>query len=174
MLRSTASQILGERADIEIAKAVEKTVASYKGVKGAYDLILHNYGPDTYIGSIHVEVPDTTTAIEIDEMTRELMKEVYQKHQVILAAVGIYTLNTKDKDVIEIRNKVSSIVHSYKSVIQMHGFYLNKKDNVINFDIIIDFSEKERDDVYKEIYNRVREEYPEYKLNITMDIDVTT
>ena len=174
MLRSTASQILGERADIEVAKAVEKTVASYEGVKGAYDLILHNYGPDTYIGSIHVEVPDTTTAIEIDEMTRELMKEVYEKHQVILAAVGIYTLNTKDKDVIEIRNRISSIVHSYKSVIQMHGFYLNKKDNVINFDIIIDFSEKERENIYKEIYNRVREEYPDYKLNITMDIDVTT
>lgn len=173
MLRATASQILGERADIELAKAVEKTVASYDGVKGAYDLILHNYGPDTYIGSIHVEVPDTTTAVEIDDMTRNLMKEVYQKHQVILVAVGIYTLNTKDKDVIEVRNKVSSIVHSYNSVIQMHGFYLNKKDNIINFDIIIDFSDKDRDEVYKQIYNRVREEYPEYGLNITMDIDVT-
>lgn len=174
MLRSTASQILGERADSEISKAVEKTVASYEGVKGAYDLLLHNYGPDTYIGSIHVEVPDTTTAIEIDEMTRKLMKEVYTKHNVILAAVGIYTLNTKDKEVIEIRNKISSIVHSYKSVIQMHGFYLNKKDKIINFDIIIDFADTNRDNTYKEIYNKVKKEYPEYELNVTMDIDVNS
>lgn len=173
MLRSTSSQILGERADSEISKAVEKTVASYNGVKGAYDLILHNYGPDTYIGSIHMEVPDTTTAIEIDEMTRNLMKEVYQKHKVILAAIGIYTLNTKDEEVIEVRKKISSIVYSYKSVIQMHGFYLNKKDKTINFDIIIDFADQDRDNIYKEIYNKVREEYPEYGLNITMDIDVT-
>lgn len=173
MLRSTASQILGERADAEIAKAVERTVASYKQVKGAYDLILHNYGPDTYIGSIHVEVPDTMTAIEIDEMTRYLMKEVYEKHRVILAAVGIYTVNTKDKEIIEMRNRISSIVHSYKSVLQMHGFYLNKKDNVINFDIIIDFSDKDRNDIYKDICNKVKEEYPDYTINITLDIDVT-
>ena len=172
MLKTTVSHILGRRAESEIAKAVEKTVYECEGVKGAYDLLLHNYGPDTYIGSVHIEVPDTTTAIEIDELTRKIMKTVYQKHHVILAAIGIYALNTKDKDVIEIRNKISSIVHSYESVLQMHGFYLNKNEKIINFDIIIDFSNENREDVYKEIYNKIKELYPEYELNITMDIDI--
>ncbi|MBP3802127.1 MAG: cation transporter [Clostridia bacterium] len=172
MLKTTVSHILGRKAESEIAKAVEKTVAEYECVKGAYDLILHNYGPDTYIGSIHVEVPDTMTAIEIDEMTRKIMKKVYEEHHVILAAVGIYALNTKDKEVIEARNKISRIVHSYKTVIQMHGFYLNKTEKIINFDIIIDFVDEDREKTYKQIYDKVQKEYPEYSLNITMDIDI--
>ena len=174
MLRSTSSQILGERPDPEILKAVEKTVASYEGVNGAYDLMLHNYGPDTYIGSIHIEVPDTMTAIEIDEITRKLMKEVYSKHKVILATIGIYALNTKDKEIIEIKDKILSIVHTYETVIQTHGFYLNKTEKTINLDIIIDFSDTNRDNTYMEIYNKIKEEYPEYELNITMDIDVNS
>ena len=172
MLKVTVSQILGEGGDIAIYKAVQKTVRECEEVNGAYDLILHNYGPDTYIGSVHIEVPDTMTAIEIDEITRKIMKKVYKQHNVILAAIGIYALNTKDKNVIEIRNRISSIVHSDKSVIQMHGFYLNEKEKIINFDIIIDFSNKNREEVYKDIYNKIKEIYPEYELNITMDIDV--
>lgn len=172
MLKVTVSQILGERGEKEIYKAVEKTVMECEEINGAYDLILHNYGPDTYIGSVHIEVPDTMTAIEIDEITRKIMKKVYQKHNVILAAIGIYALNTKDKNVIDMRNKISNIVYSYKTVIQMHGFYLNEKEKIINFDIIIDFTDKNRDDVYKDIYNKIKEIYPEYELNITMDIDV--
>ena len=174
MLRSTSSQILGERPDIELVKAVEKTVVSYDGVNGAYDLMLHNYGPDTYIGSIHIEVPDTMTAIEIDEITRKLMKEVYSKHKVILATIGIYALNTKDKEIIEIKDKILSIVHTYETVIQTHGFYLNKAEKTINLDIIIDFSDTNRDNTYMEIYNKIKEEYPEYELNITMDIDINS
>ena len=171
MIKSSISQILGERAQPNITKELKRTVMSYPNVSGAYDLILNDYGPDTYMGSIHIEIPDTITAAEIDEMTRNIMKEVYEKHNVILAAIGIYSLNTKDEEVVKIRSEISNIVHSYKSVIQMHGFYLNKKDRTINFDIIIDFSEKDRESIYKKIYDEVQDKFPGYKLSITMDID---
>ena len=59
MLRETLSKILGERADADLAREIKETVTSYPQVSGAYDLVLHNYGPDSYNGSIHIEVPDT-------------------------------------------------------------------------------------------------------------------
>lgn len=173
MLKTAISQILGERVEKEIAVEVKKTVNSFSNVHGAYDLILDNYGPDTYMGSIHIEVPDIMTAAEIDELTREISKEVYFKHGVIMTAVGIYSLNTKDDEVVEIRTDISNIVHSHKSVLQMHGFYLNKKEKAISFDIILDFADNDRQKTYNEILSEVQAKYPEYKVTITMDIDVS-
>ena len=173
MIKSTISQIIGERVENEISTSIKKTVSSFDKVYGAYDLILNNYGPSTYLGSIHIEVADTTNAAEIDELTRKIMDEVYSKHGVILTAIGIYSMNTKDEEIKKIREDISKIVHSYKSVLQMHGFYVNKKEKSISFDIIIDFSDKNKEQVYKEIYEKVNTKYPEYSIKITMDFDVS-
>lgn len=173
MLKSSISQIVGERVHKDISTAVKRTVASHEGVKGAYDLVLDNYGPDIYMGSIHIEVSESMTAAKIDHLTREISKDVYDKHGVLLAAVGIYSLNTKDQESVEVRDNVSKIVHSHQSVLQMHGFYLNKKDSSINFDIILDFADKDRVKTYQDIYDEVQNAYPQYKVYITMDIDVS-
>jgi cation diffusion facilitator family transporter len=173
MLKVTISQILGERVQSELSNAIKETVSSFEGVHGAYDLILNDYGPDTYMGSIHIEVEDTVTASEIDELTRKITKEVYDKHSVILTAIGIYSINTKDEELIKMRKNVSNIVHTFKSVLQMHGFYVNTDEKYISFDIIIDFEDKERENTYKEIHDKIKAEYPEYKVIITLDMDMS-
>ena len=161
MLKSTISQILGERVDKTITNPVKQTVTSFDGVYGAYDLILNNYGPDMYMGSIHIEVADKMTASQIDELTRKIMQEVYEKHGVILTAVGIYCLNSEDKEAIEIREQISNLVHSYKSVLQMHGFYLNRSEKQISFDIILDFEDKNKQSTYKQINCQ---KHPKFKM----------
>ena len=173
MLKSTLSQILGRRINRDLAIAIKNTVNSFDNVYGAFDLVLNDYGPDIYLGSIHIEVPDTMTACEIDDLTRKISKDVYKKHSVIMTAIGIYSINTQNEEIIEIREKISKIVHSYETVIQMHGFYINESDKTISFDIIIDFSDKEREKTFKNIYNKVKKEYPDYKLNITLDFDIS-
>ena len=45
MLKSTLSQILGERVDNEVSSSIKETVNSFDEVYGSYDLILNNYGP---------------------------------------------------------------------------------------------------------------------------------
>ena len=73
MLRDTISQILGERNDVELASGIKKTVMSFPDVQGAYDLVLNNYGPDSWNGSVHIEVPDTYSAAQLDQLLREIM-----------------------------------------------------------------------------------------------------
>ncbi|MBR1540089.1 MAG: cation transporter [Clostridia bacterium] len=173
MLKSTLSQILGERVDRDLALAIKNTVTANENVYGAFDLVLNDYGPDIYLGSIHIEVPDTMTAAEIDELTRKISKEVYEKHSVIMAAIGIYSINTQNKKIIKIREKISKIVHSHGTVIQMHGFYINEKDKSINFDVIIDFADKQRDETFQKIHDEIQKEFPDYNLNITLDYDIS-
>ena len=110
MLRDTISQILGERNDAELAKAIRQTVTSFPEVYGAYDLVLNNYGPDAWNGSIHIEVPDTCSANELDLLIRSIQTAVYAKHHVmehhvILTAIGVYSMNTQDEEVIEKQKK---------------------------------------------------------------------
>ena len=171
MLKDTISKILGERNDLELTKKIKQTVVSFPEVQGAYDLVLHNYGPDAWNGSIHIEVPDTCTANELDQLIRSIQMEVYQKHQVILTAIGVYSVNTKDAETIEVREKVREIVFAHPYVTQMHGFYLLKEEKSMRFDIVVSFDAKDRKAVYTDVINDVQKAYPDYTLQVAMDTD---
>ena len=171
MLRDTISQILGEKNDPELAGSIKQTVISFPEVRGAYDLVLNNYGPDTWNGSIHIEVPDTCSADELDQLIRSIQTAVYRQHQVILTAIGVYSVNTKDEEIMEARRKVQEIVFSHPHVKQMHGFYLTKDQKAMRFDIVISFDAKDRRAVYEEAVADVQKAFPDYTLRVAMDTD---
>jgi divalent metal cation (Fe/Co/Zn/Cd) transporter len=154
-----------------MALAIKATVTSYPEISGAYDLVLHNYGPDTYNGSIHIEVPDTLSADELDKLIRKVTLDVARKHNVILTAIGVYSINTKDPEAIAVRENVRRIVKTNPYVIQMHGFYLDKVEKSIRFDIVVSFDARDRRQVYQEICEKVQQEYPDYTLQVAMDTD---
>ena len=171
MLRETLSRILGERTDAEKARDIKATVTSYPEISGVYDLVLHNYGPDSYNGSIHIEVPDTLSADALDKLIRKVTLDVFQKHNVILTAIGVYSINTKDPEAIAARENVRKIVMSNPYILQMHGFYLDKTEKTIRFDVVVSFDASDRRQVYQEICDKVQQEYPDYTLQVAMDTD---
>ena len=171
MLRDTLSKILGERADADLARDIRKTITGYPEVSGAYDLIMHNYGPDSYNGSVHIEVPDTLTADELDQLIRKITMDVYAKHGVILTAIGVYSINTRDPQAIEARERVRGIAMENEHVIQMHGFHIDTAEKTIRFDIIVSFDAEDRSAVYKKVCSEVQQAYPDYALQVTLDTD---
>lgn len=173
MLRSTISQILGERADSSLSKNIKKTVASFDEVNGAYDLLLDNYGPDKIIGSIHIEVPDYLTACQIDALTRRIQNRVYQEFGVILATVGVYAYNTQDPQAIAMREHVREIVMRHEHVIQMHGFYVDEEKKVMRLDVIVDFTDPDAEAKYKHIQEDIQNEYPQYQVHVTLDYNLS-
>lgn len=171
MLKETISQLLGERNDIELDKEIKKTVTGFEGVKGAYDLVLNNYGPNSHNGSIHVEVPDTYSAVDIDILLRNIQAKVYEKHGVILTAIGIYSYNTSDEESMELRKMVTEIASKNKYVNGIHGFYYNKEEKTVRFDMIISFDAKDRKKEFEDISKEIVDALPEYKFYINMDTD---
>ena len=79
MMKDTLSEILGKRVDRQIMQDIKATICEEEEVFGAYDLILHDYGPDKYVASVHVEISDTLTARQIDVLARSIANRVYQK-----------------------------------------------------------------------------------------------
>lgn len=171
MFRETTSKILGERVESEISTAIKETICETEGVFGAYDLILTNYGPDRLIGSVHVEVPDYWTADKIDTMSREIAHKVFTKHHIALAAIGVYSRNTGDDEVKEIRSAVTRAVMSQEYVLQIHGFYCDVQAKIIRFDIVIDFAASDNQEVHRKVLDAVKELYPDYEVTVQLDSD---
>ena len=171
MLRETLSKILGERADASLARDIKKSILEYDDVRGVYDLVLNNYGPDTFNGSVHIEVADTMTADTIDQLIRHITTDIYYKHNVILTGIGIYSYNTTDKDAIDMRNNITKLISDNPYILQVHGFYADMENKSVRFDVIVSFDAKDRLAVFNEIKEQVEKAYPDYTFQIILDTD---
>lgn len=171
MLKDTLDDLLGKRLDRAFLDEIRETICETGNVSGAYDLMLHSYGPDRYIGSVCVEVPDTMTARQIDQLEREIAGRVLRRHGVLLTGIGIYASDTSNEEVIGMRARIEEIISSHEGVLQVHGFYADPEKKTASVDMIIDFSLKGRDALFEHISEDIRQAYPEYRFEITLDPD---
>ena len=99
------------------------------------------------------------------------MTEVLHKHNVLLTAIGVYSVNTKNEETAKIREDIKEKLLSIEYITQIHGFYLNKEKNNIRFDMVVSYDAPDRTEVYDKAVKTVKEMYPGYELNIAMDTD---
>jgi len=170
ILMDTLNNIIGERVDSKISVKLKKKILDYDEVLGAYDLLIHNYGPDKLIGSINIEVKDSMNARQIHILTRRITKEVYLEFGIIIT-VGIYASNSSDEKSAMLKDEILNIISEFKEIIQMHGFYVDYDKNVINFDIILDFRAEEPQKIKEKLHEKLVKEYSEYHFDIVLDMD---
>ncbi len=172
MMVETLNEIIGVRADKEKTDRIKELLLEEPEVRGAYDLIMYNYGPDKDFASVHLELPDTMTAKEIDKLTRKMERKVYKETGVVLAGVGLYSYNTGDNEASEIQKDVHERVMAHEWAIQVHGFYLDMEAKEMSFDVVMSFDIRPREGL-KIIYDEIKGAYPEYDIQIAPDVDVS-
>lgn len=172
MLSETLSDIIGQRADAEMSKTIKKLVAEEPEVRGAYDLILYNYGPDKNYGTLHMELPDTMTVEEVDVLTRKVQNKVFHETGVILTGIGVYSYNTSDDEAAQMRNHVQEKVLEHDWAIQMHGFYVDTVEKLIRFDVVLSF-DADRKEALDTLNAELKEMYPDYTPVIIPDVDTS-
>ena len=116
-------------------------------------------------------MPDTCSASDLDELIRSITMKVYSEHHVALTAIGVYSVNTKDEHIKAMRETIRKAVMEEEHVLQMHGFYVNEEKKTIRFDVVIGFDAPDRHAVHKAVIDKVQALFPEYTLQIAMDID---
>lgn len=173
LLREGYSQILGERVNSEMAKDIKNTINSFDNVMGAYDLVMHSYGPDRWLGSVHIEVPDVLHAADIDAMSRKIADKVFEKHGVILTGIGIYSYNTCGGEAVKIRKNIYHLIADDDHILQIHGFYLDQENKKISFDVVVDYDAPDRKAVWKNVCDKVQAAYPDYQIVVNMDSDTS-
>ena len=121
-----------------------------------------NFITDTNLLSAMVKDANITnedTVVEIGPGAGTLTKEIAKK------ANKVYSF--------EIDTQLESILKEYKYVKQIHGFFVDKKNKNIFFDIIIDFDCESPEEVKNNIINEIHSKYPEYEFNAILDADIT-
>ena len=171
MLKQMVSEILGKRVDKELVEAIKETVCSFDEVLGAYDLVLNDYGPDIYNGSVHIGVPADLNAEKLDELQRAIAEKVYLEHHIILTAIGVYSVRTDDEAHNEMRQKVTELVLALPNVLQIHGFFVSEEQKTIRFDVVVSFDEKDRRALVDKAEEAVKSLYPDYQVRIVLDND---
>ena len=172
MMMETLDQILGERAEKEITDKIIAIMKEETDVRGAYDLVLHNYGPDKHLGSVHIELPDHMTVREVDRLTRKLEAKVYRETGVIMTGVGLYSYNIGDSGAAKIQNDVQERVLAHDWALQLHGFYVDTETKEMTFDVVMSFDIRPREGL-KILYEEMCKAYPDYKIVIAPDVDVS-
>ena len=171
MLTDTLDDILGRRLDRDFLKEIRECAGQDPEILGVYDIILHNYGPDRYLGSLHVEVPDTMRAEDIDRLERRIAERVYREKGVAVTAVGIYARNTGNNAAARLRDDVLRRVMAHEGVLQMHGFRADMERKTVQMDLILDLSLPNRHAVYEEICRELKEAYPDFTIHTVLDVD---
>lgn len=172
MMIETLNDIIGKREDAETVKELKQIVREEEAVLGAYDVTLFNYGPNKNYGSVHIELPETMTVDEADRIIRRIQANVYQKTGVILTGVSVYSVNAKDSEAGRMREAIEKAVRSHEWALELHGFYADLKEKTVRFDVVLSF-DVDRKEALKTMYEEVGALYPDYRLLIVPDTDVS-
>ena len=172
MVMSPVNDLIGRRIDAKLTKSIKMDVAAIQGVNGAYDLLLHNYGPEKMVGSVHIEIPDTLSASEIYTITKNVQRKIREKYNIFLT-VGIYAINSKDKTALDMQEQIRTVIAKYKNIMQMHGLYIDRTLKIIQFDILVSFMEEDVITLRQEVITDINEIFTDYDIEINIDRDIT-
>lgn len=167
MLGSPVNQLLGKGVPRETFDMLHKEVMSYPQVHGVFDIILNYYGPNTIIGSLHINIDDNLSALEIHRLTRTITEDLLRKYHMIIT-VGIYVSYTHG-EYAEIQKNVMAAVEKMEHVDSTHAFFYEKENNLVTLDVVHDATIRNDIAFSTEIANDLKQQFPSLNFNIFVD-----
>lgn len=144
--KDTLEPLIGQRVPSELYQKITDMVESYEGIVGAHDLIVHNYGPNRSMATIHAEVPNDVSIEASHEIIDRIERDAKKKLNILLV-IHMDPIEMRDEEVLELRDKTSHIVHALDPELHFHDFRVlkeNEKKNLI-FDLVVPDSYTEKD-----------------------------
>ena len=168
MLVSPINELLGKKLSPELVRQIKHDVAEMEGVHGVFDIILHNYGPEVMIGSLHVGVDDSLNAHDIHGLTRRISTLMYQRYGIIMT-VGVYAIATGEGPGAELQSKVMQILAKHKELVQVHGFYYSEKERMLSVDVVPDITIHDDAALIHTLTDELRPLAPDMEIVVVVD-----
>ncbi|MEE0980316.1 MAG: cation diffusion facilitator family transporter [Acutalibacteraceae bacterium] len=138
IFKETLNSLIGEPPTKETVEKLEAKILSYEHVTGIHDLILHNYGPDKFFGSVHVEMPSDFDVLYshdiIDNIERDVMAEFG-----ILLSIHYDPVEVNNARVNELKIIAESAVKRISEELSIHDFRVVDGPSHTNliFDVVV-------------------------------------
>ena len=168
MLASPVNELLGTSISAELTNEIKKEVSNFEGVHGVFDLILHNYGPDVKIGSLHINVYDTMSAHEIHALTRKISTYMFDRHGIVMT-VGVYAVATGNNRRAELQSMVMQALAAHKEIVQVHGLLYSENDQMLSVDVVPDISVHDDAALVSQLTSEIQPMVPDMQVAIVVD-----
>ena len=170
--KDTLEPLIGERIPAELYQKITDIVESYDGIVGTHDLIVHNYGPNRSMATIHAEVPNDVN-IEVSHEIIDKIERDVKKDLNILLVIHMDPVEMRDEEVLSLREKTSRIVHALDPELNFHDFRVLKENEQRNliFDLVVpdSYSEKDANRVMHQLVSLLHEMDEHVECIITLD-----
>lgn len=170
--KDTLEPLIGQAPDPELANRLRKEVENYEGIVGTHDLIIHNYGPNRSMASIHAEVPRDVDIEVSHEIIDRIEREVSKKMGIFLV-IHMDPVEIRDERVLSVKETLQNVLEEIDSEIKFHDFRIVRGEKRINliFDVVVPFSynERKQKELEKQISQKMMERDARFCCVITVE-----
>lgn len=170
--KDTLSPLIGQSMDPEVEQSIVRLIREDPAVIDTHDLIIHSYGPESRMATIHIEVSSSMTLKDAHTVADRAEKKVLRELGIILV-VHVDPVDMEDKRVIRIRGQIARILKILDNRLSFHDLQVSfdEEENMISFDLVVPYSYKEEDEnrVLYQVMSFMRELDQRNRCVITID-----
>lgn len=169
--RATASPLLGQEPDPALLQKIRLTVMSYPKVLGMHDLMLHDYGPDRRLMSMHVEVPSDMTLVDAHELANEIEKRMSSEFG-IETTIHIDPMDTANKELPLLGNRLQRYLSYISPLASYHDLQMVRYNDktMLTFDVVVPYDISLSDnEIIQTLQDCFKKDDPDIICQITVD-----
>lgn len=170
VLLKTVSELIGRPGERELAERIYGLVRATPGVAGAVDMMLHNYGPGAWSGSVNVELDHALSVGEVYAALHKLQLQIMHELKVTMV-FGVYAVDNDHDESVRIRRAVAEFVRAHEHVKSFHAVYLEPGTDRIYCDLIVGYGLRDWDALRAEFLAYIKELFPSNSLELTIETE---
>ena len=169
-LKETVSDLIGRPGERELAEKLYQEIRETDGVLSAADMMLHNYGPEAWSGSVNLEIDHEKSVGEVYRTLHALQLRILQEHRVTMV-FGIYAVDNDHEETRQVRKTVGSYVQAHDHIRGFHAVYLDPDSDRLYCDLVVDYDLQDWDGLREDFTACMQRAFPDRELMLTIETE---
>ena len=170
VLSRTVSELLGRPGEKELAQRLYRKIRATDGVLNAADMMLHNYGPDAWSGSVNLEIDHKKTVGEIYQFLHALQLRIMHEDHVTMV-FGVYAVDGDDPEGKQLRRNIGQFIKEQPHVKSFHAVYTEPESRKIYCDFVVDYELMDWEPIKEEFLAYMDQLYPGHEIVLTIETE---
>lgn len=172
LVKDTLPPLLGGEMDSGTVDKIKEIVSQDPSVIGVHDLVIHSYGPERTMATVHIEVSSRMT-LEDAHIIADIAERKVRRNLGIVLVVHVDPVDIDDKRTNKIREQIESIIKILDPALTFHDLHVSfdRDEKIVTFDLVVPYSytTSDEDRIMNQIIALLREFDPQVECDITID-----
>lgn len=168
-------KLLGSVPPEEVYQQVKSIILESALIQGVHDIVLHDYGPDKFIGTAHAEVFSNSDIVEVHEELDSIERKIFSQLGISMV-MHVDPVVCDDEETIYAKNVLDDILKDFTGL-SYHDFRIKScstnNELALVFDLVVPYkmTEIEQKNTTDEIIRRLKQVNENYNPIIDVDME---